>query len=236
MNTYIVSPDLLTATGKATIHPPYNWEEYLRSLPVIHLSPELQKLVKANDELVEGKDITVGYEVRRSNGEWQECGLSSYEMYADHTRRLVAIPIAATPIEGEKEEDDLYDAVMNYRRDHPTPPSPAIPVASEKGAGKGNMFYTDTEFPGLKVRMDGIREFLSDLGYKDKELDKLLKGIGYWFCHRYTAMSAASPSYKEVEEVERLKGLIRVAFDKSNMWIGKAKEVVWEEFKTENNL
>lgn len=58
--TYIVNKDLLTATGKATMKEPYNWKEYIASLPVIHLHADLQKQVKANDELVEGVDFEVG--------------------------------------------------------------------------------------------------------------------------------------------------------------------------------
>lgn len=36
--------------------------------------------------------------------------------------------------------------------------------------------------------------------------------------------------------IERLNGLIRIAFDKSNMWRGESKEKIWNEFKKENNL
>jgi hypothetical protein len=58
------------------------------------------------------------------------------------------------------------------------------------GTGKvdddGSYWYTDTEFPGMKIRLNGIREFIidSDFNLSKIQLEKLLKGIGYWCLHQ----------------------------------------------------
>lgn len=166
---FIVSPDLLTATGKATevkgelnglcnrsacLKPGANWYNHstrlhycgacaelinkvdhewplsfnsdairmfgnelctVVSLPVIHLSPELQKLVKEGMEIVEGEDFKKGYEIMTDIDEWVIANESSYETTPPEYRRLFAIHIAASPIEGEKgTELDIIHKGINF--------------------------------------------------------------------------------------------------------------------------
>lgn len=84
-----------------------------------------------------------------------------------------------------------------------SPPPEGNTPASEQG--EGNYWYNDTEFPGQKVRMDGIREFIidSNFGLSEKQLFDLLKGIGYWHLHRIAA-SQSPPSLPEAEKANEL--------------------------------
>jgi len=54
---------------------------------------------------------------------------------------------------------------------------------TEEQLETGKHWYTDTEFPEKKVRMDGIREYIIDanLNISAEHIDVLLNGIGYWF-------------------------------------------------------
>lgn len=113
-----------------------------------------------------------------------------------------------TELKGEWKATDSYCYNMvreEYRR------IIAVPLSVKSGE-ESKCIYTDTEFPGLKVKMDGIKEFLTYSGYRDKELDSLLKGIGYWFCHRYTSMTA-TPTKADEFETELEKAFLRRALD-----------------------
>lgn len=64
----------------------------------------------------------------------------------------------------------------------------------------GTYWYKDDEFPNQKVRMDGIREFIMDSGFKlsGEDITNLLKGIGYWHLKRLAA--TAPPVSDGVEQ------------------------------------
>lgn len=126
---FIVQPGKLISVEKVTMEEPYDWgrysnkgiegalyqlqqneydrnrcEEYEEHLAsgLVHNSPQLQELITEGQELVEGVEVEIEYQIRiRTDNQWTNCDKDEFDdfkggKYDGNFRRIVL-----TPIEGK---------------------------------------------------------------------------------------------------------------------------------------
>jgi hypothetical protein len=135
----------------------------------------------------------------------------------------------------------VFTSIKNITHWRPLPSAPGLKDewdhVGSSGTGKvdddGSYWYTDTEFPGMKIRLNGIREFIIDSDFKLSkiQLEKLLKGIGYWCLHQINNQQSG-----KVDEVEN--DYWKKRFDelfKITEYVGrnanKINEYTWKAYK-----